>query len=535
MPAILSYLLTAMPNNRLIGSTRMVMFKYPQGGNQPGTSSLGATVTLNASIRRYDRISAPAAVLDTHVTPYAWRILFQQAEVQIGNTLKWGPELEYENRVLMANVATGSGSTHITVVNTSYPTTPTFLIRPHHIVLIGQNGNYHEAYVLSVDSPTQFTIQQPVPNFTVHANDEVRDEWSPDYVIANPVNVQVENANATNAQVATSSLTEPRTSMGDNQLPNSTSSLSANPTSSSPGILAIKANAAANWLSTPTQPTNHFTMSLLDLKLAGAIQSPMLPGWQANAVYVTGQFVQSPLPNGYMYLCSSTGTSGTNPPVWPTSAGATCTDGTVTWTALRAGWNSMLDAALSSETQFGVPSPSGDWNDLIDTRYDPYLENHLRLMPEAVEQPGGSALASQQIAPERMSQDIPLNQVNSAAPGAQPADSSSYLDQVVRTVPQIFKDANNHTYMSMDYRLYIAGLIIPTNAQWDNTVGWYINSTATPVYARQDTASGWWFVDWAQTGAYVQGVDSLFPYIQVNTGNGISQRAIPGSERQWRV
>lgn len=54
--------------------------------------------------------------------------------------------------------------------------------------------------------------------------------------------------------------------------------------------------------------------------------------WQANHAY-TNEFVQPTVKNGYVYQCTTPGTShATDEPTWPTTLNATVTDGTVTWT-----------------------------------------------------------------------------------------------------------------------------------------------------------------------------------------------------------
>ena len=53
--------------------------------------------------------------------------------------------------------------------------------------------------------------------------------------------------------------------------------------------------------------------------------------WTANTAYTVGQMVIPSPPNGSVYRCTAAGTSGATQPNWPTAAGATVPDGTVTW------------------------------------------------------------------------------------------------------------------------------------------------------------------------------------------------------------
>lgn len=56
--------------------------------------------------------------------------------------------------------------------------------------------------------------------------------------------------------------------------------------------------------------------------------------WEATTDYVLGDTVNptSGKENGFKYVCTVAGTSGASEPAWPTTEGATKTDGTVTWT-----------------------------------------------------------------------------------------------------------------------------------------------------------------------------------------------------------
>lgn len=76
----------------------------------------------------------------------------------------------------------------------------------------------------------------------------------------------------------------------------------------------------------PTIPSTHY----LGLLIAST--------WQATTAYTSGQYV---VPTtfasisgsvGRVFKCTTAGTSGGSQPTWPTTAGGTVTDGSVTWT-----------------------------------------------------------------------------------------------------------------------------------------------------------------------------------------------------------
>lgn len=53
----------------------------------------------------------------------------------------------------------------------------------------------------------------------------------------------------------------------------------------------------------------------------------------ASTAYVAGNVVQPTIPNGYVYQCTTGGTTGAGAdPTWPTTPGGTVADGGVTWT-----------------------------------------------------------------------------------------------------------------------------------------------------------------------------------------------------------
>ena len=59
--------------------------------------------------------------------------------------------------------------------------------------------------------------------------------------------------------------------------------------------------------------------------------------WAASRPRVVGDVVRSAASttHGYGYICTAAGTSGTSAPTWPTTLGATVTDGTAVWTCAR--------------------------------------------------------------------------------------------------------------------------------------------------------------------------------------------------------
>jgi len=85
-----------------------------------------------------------------------------------------------------------------------------------------------------------------------------------------------------------------------------------------------------------------------------------LAQWAANTTYSLGAIIQpktivqgTPSANNvFMYTCTTAGASGGTEPTWGTSANATTTDGSVTWTA------SVDPLAIDSDDPNGLATPS---------------------------------------------------------------------------------------------------------------------------------------------------------------------------------
>lgn len=59
--------------------------------------------------------------------------------------------------------------------------------------------------------------------------------------------------------------------------------------------------------------------------------------WAATTAYVVGQVVRPAAGNGHLYRVLTAGTTAGSAPTWPTNAGGTVADGTVTWEEIGAG------------------------------------------------------------------------------------------------------------------------------------------------------------------------------------------------------
>lgn len=89
------------------------------------------------------------------------------------------------------------------------------------------------------------------------------------------------------------------------------------------------------------------------------------PPARANTTaYGLGQQVTPATLNGYVYRCTVAGTSGGSAPAWPTTIGATVTDGTVTWTCQDT------DARVSNLRILLAPADTTPLAAFAGARYD---------------------------------------------------------------------------------------------------------------------------------------------------------------------
>lgn len=87
-----------------------------------------------------------------------------------------------------------------------------------------------------------------------------------------------------------------------------------------------------------------------------------------STAYTAGQIVRPASGNGFLYQCSTAGTSGGSVPTYPTAIGQTVTDGTAVWTCVGSGIL-VLDAADTSWTTATITARYAviyDWSPATD-------------------------------------------------------------------------------------------------------------------------------------------------------------------------
>jgi hypothetical protein len=80
--------------------------------------------------------------------------------------------------------------------------------------------------------------------------------------------------------------------------------------------------------------------------------------WQAATAYAVGEMVSPTSYTGYVYRCTTAGTSGGAEPTWPVTPDDTVADGTVVWTTLAPGSFGMV-AFSEARGFYDVTLPAG--------------------------------------------------------------------------------------------------------------------------------------------------------------------------------
>lgn len=86
--------------------------------------------------------------------------------------------------------------------------------------------------------------------------------------------------------------------------------------------------------------------------------------WAASTAYLAGDKRAPRVRNGHVYTVTTAGTSDATQPAWPTTSGATVTDGTVVWTETGASWTPTYDlnAAAADGWRWKAAKAAGEFD-----------------------------------------------------------------------------------------------------------------------------------------------------------------------------
>lgn len=87
--------------------------------------------------------------------------------------------------------------------------------------------------------------------------------------------------------------------------------------------------------------------------------------WLASTAYTVGQAVKPASDNGYVYVCTTAGTSGASAPTWSTTEGGTVTDSSVVWEVVKINHTpavkEILGVANVADTPASIPNAAGNF------------------------------------------------------------------------------------------------------------------------------------------------------------------------------
>lgn len=92
------------------------------------------------------------------------------------------------------------------------------------------------------------------------------------------------------------------------------------------------------------------------------------PGWTASTAYLVGDVIRPNLAsNGFLYQCTTAGTSGASAPTFPTTIGNTVADGSCVWTCVAVDDPDLRFAVPSSAYNQVVADPHRNWSAVTGT------------------------------------------------------------------------------------------------------------------------------------------------------------------------
>lgn len=128
-----------------------------------------------------------------------------------------------------------------------------------------------------------------------------------------------------------SAITTLQTSVGDNTAAVQTNATSIDGLEAQYTIkLDVNGHVAGIGLASTTNDEGQVTSDIIMLADRFSIGFPAAP-WAASVVYAQDQFTKPTTGNNFVYRCTVAGTTGSTEPTWPTTAGNTVVDGTITW------------------------------------------------------------------------------------------------------------------------------------------------------------------------------------------------------------
>ena len=106
------------------------------------------------------------------------------------------------------------------------------------------------------------------------------------------------------------------------------------------------------------------SLGVLTITVPASLVGPVYKTWLASTAYMVGDCIVPAISNGYVYCCTTAGTTGASHPTYPTTPGGTVTDGgTLVWTCLaKSVWQAntaYAKDAIVTPQGLGTPGTGG--------------------------------------------------------------------------------------------------------------------------------------------------------------------------------
>lgn len=172
-----------------------IMKSYPSPVTGQDWSNSEIQMLLIPKAKRFDQIDLAGVGKTLSLTPYGWRMTIRQVKTRMGGRdVEWGPEVPLLKRIEFKTAVTANANVGATTVSISRPADAAEVTRllnlQYHYILFDNPDPAVDAevYVRSVNAganPVVLTVS-PLTS-AVETGAVIRDEWSPDVIVQNPV------------------------------------------------------------------------------------------------------------------------------------------------------------------------------------------------------------------------------------------------------------------------------------------------------------------------------------------------------------
>ena len=437
------------------------MFSFKKTAQNIATSGIRMGLGATASLYSFSRNNGN--VINNSFTPFAWRATIRQAWRQFSaRPPQYSIAMSFLDRLIIANYVDNdaNGATTLKVDNASR-------VKIGHNILIDNPDGIADmdTNVRQVNTNTNTITVSPAVNIKKFAI--IRDEWSPDFVLTNPINVTGLDTNG-------------NLSLGDMSSPGN---IATSPT--------VTVTSLANFGVNANNPQYRFIVKPIDLRVPMTYETLGTATNDVNTgivIPVSAPTLYKPLDSLYIYNLGAAD-DATAVVVSVDLPNSTITVTPVVSVVKNAviyrttpDWNGMLDAAPGYD--FGkTPSAGTDWDGF---RFDAYSEHHLSMGTDTLDRSIGPVLRNGE------SMDV---HVTRHVPNHQPASVNGVLlTGAYATFPETLPPLANFLYDDIN-----------GNGQWDRGEPLYLQVGLTKYHLAPGAFDYRVFVDMNGNGIWDAG------------------------------